>query len=225
MENIGASLMVADLLNIEREIKELEYAGIDYYHVDIMDGNFVNNFALSPDFIKAIRPLTPRTIDVHLMVQDPERYIDIVSESGADIITVHAEATPHLQRVLNHIKKRGKKAGVALNPATPIIVLEHIIDVLDLVLIMTVNPGFAGQEFIPSMYEKILSCRQWLDSKRPGILLQVDGHINAESIPLCHKNGADLYVVGTSALFKQTGTLAGNLMEIRKLLRHSICRS
>lgn len=217
MKQIGASLMVADMLNIGQEIRNLDAAGIDFYHIDIMDGNFVRNFALSPDFIKAMRPITQKPIDVHLMVQNPEDHIDAVAAAGADMISIHAETATHLQGALSHIRSLGKKAGVALNPATPITILEHIWDVVDIVLVMTVNPGFAGQKFIPAMYDKVAMVRDFVKAHNPNILIEVDGNIGPQTIPQCSKNGADLYVAGTSTLFNDKGTYAENLKATRAL--------
>lgn len=221
MKLLGASLMVADFLNLGSQIGELEKGNIDFYHIDIMDGQFVDNFALSIDFIRVIRPLTQRPIDVHLMVEKPERYIDAVVSAGADIITVHAEATTHLQGVLSKIRQQKVKAGVALNPATPVQTLEYVTDLIDVLLIMTVNPGFAGQKFIDPMVDKVAFARRWLESKNSKALLEVDGNIGGKPMLLCEQAGADMYVLGTSALFKKEGTISGNLMETRRQISHS----
>lgn len=216
MRILGASLMCADLLNLGQQIAELEAANIDFYHIDIMDGQFVNNFALSIDFIKIIRPLTARPIDVHLMVGHPERYIDALAAAGANIITIHAETVGHLHGVLTQIRRHGLKAGVALNPATLVRSLSYVVDLIDVMLIMTVEPGFAGQTFIDAMYRKIRFARSWLKMKRSQALIEVDGNIGPETLPLCMAEGASMFVLGSSALFHHRGTLAENLRQARK---------
>lgn len=213
---LGASLMCADLLNLGQQIAELEAANIDFYHIDIMDGQFVDNFALSIDFIKIIKPLTARPIDVHLMVNHPERYIDALAAAGADIITIHAEAVGHLHGVLSQIRRHGVKAGVALNPATQVRSLGYVVDLIDVILIMTVEPGFAGQTFIDAMHRKIRFARSWLKMKRSQALIEVDGNIGPQTLPRCMAEGASMFVLGTSALFHHRGTLAENLRKARK---------
>ncbi len=216
MRLLGASLMCADLLNLGQQIAELEAANIDFYHIDIMDGQFVDNFALSIDFIKTIKPLTTRPIDVHLMVGQPERYIDALAAAGADMITVHAEAVGHLHGVLTQIRRHGLKAGVALNPATQVRTLSYVIELIDILLIMTVEPGFAGQTFIDAMHRKIRFARTWLKMKRSQALIEVDGNIGPQTLAPCAAEGASMFVLGTSALFHHRGTLAENLFETRK---------
>lgn len=218
MKLLGASLMVADPLNLHSQLVELEGAEIDFYHIDIMDGKFVNNFALSIDFIRAIKKVTTKPIDVHLMVEQPERYIAELAEVGVDIITVHAEAVTHLHGVLHDIKKRGIKTGVALNPSTPVETLNFVSDLIDVLVIMTVNPGFAGQKFIDSMYDKVYVAKKWLASKGMDSLIQVDGNIGHHSIPKCSEYGANMFVLGTSALFHDRGTITENLTETRGVL-------
>lgn len=212
---LGASLMCVDYLNVGKEIAELEKAGIDFYHIDMMDGQFVDNFALSIDFIKAIKPITTKPVDVHLMIQNPEKYLELLVKAGADIITVHAETVPHLHGVLAKIRSYGVKAGVALNPSTRVDSLEHVIDLIDVVLIMTVNPGFAGQKFIETMYGKIDFAQKWLKEHKSNAVIEVDGNIGHHTIPACAEKGASMFVLGTSALFHKKGTLAENLHETR----------
>lgn len=217
MRLLGASLMCADVLQLGQQIADLEKAGIDFYHIDIMDGQFVKNFALSIDFIKSIRPLTKKPIDVHLMVDKPERYTELLVKAGADIITVHAEAVTHLHGVLSDIRSHGVKAGVALNPSTQVNSLDYVVDLIDVLLIMTVNPGFAGQKFIDSMHEKIRFADKWLKEKGSEAIIEVDGNIGHHTIPPCAAEGASMFVLGTSALFHNKGTLAENLLETRKI--------
>ncbi|BDH46927.1 ribulose-phosphate 3-epimerase [Salmonella enterica subsp. enterica serovar Choleraesuis] len=217
MRLLGASLMCADVLKLGEQIIELEKAGIDFYHIDIMDGQFVDNFALSIDFIKSIKPLTSKPIDVHLMVDKPERYIEPLVMAGADIITVHAEAVTHLHGVLTGIRRHGVKAGVALNPSTNVESLGYVVDLIDVLLIMTVNPGFAGQTFIDTMHEKIAFASQWLKQRGSHAVIEVDGNIGHHTIPPCAAEGASMYVLGTSALFHSRGTLIQNLRETRKI--------
>lgn len=218
MKLLGASLMCADLLHLGQQIKELETANIDFYHIDIMDGKFVDNFALSIDFIKLIKPLTTRPIDVHLMVESPERYIQPLAEAGADIISIHTEAVTHLHAVLTKIRSYGIKAGVALNPSTRVETLGHVVDLIDVLLIMTVNPGFAGQKFIERMHEKVVFSANWLKEQGSQAIIEVDGNIGHHTLGLCHAEGASMFVLGTSALFHQRGTLIENLQETRQII-------
>jgi len=217
MYKLGPSLMCADLGNLERDIKELDKAGVDFYHIDIMDGKFVPNFTLGPDFIRTIRKLTNTTLDVHLMVEEPEKHIDLITDCGVDMISVHQESTKNLHSVLMKIKSKGIKAGVAINPATSLEFLDYIYDVIDYIVIMTVNPGFAGQKFIPTMYQKIAMARDMIKKYNRNIEIQVDGNIGENTIPNCKENGANMYVLGTSAVFNSNHTLEENVNLTRKL--------
>ncbi len=219
MYKIGPSLMCADLTNLERDIRELDEAGVDFYHIDIMDGQFVPNFTLGPDLVRRIRSLTDNTLDVHLMVNEPERHIELFAECGVDMISVHVEATNNLQRILADLRKRNIKAGVAINPATPIDFLDYVYDVVDYVVVMTVNPGFAGQKFIPAVYDKIVHVKEKMAGYGQDVEIQVDGNIGENTIPQCKENGASMYVLGTSAVFKSDSSLKENVEKTRNLFK------
>ncbi|WP_438347924.1 ribulose-phosphate 3-epimerase [Paenibacillus sp. FA6] len=217
MHKLGPSLMCADFGNLERDIKELDKAGVDFYHIDIMDGRFVPNFTIGPDFVKTVRNLTQTPLDVHLMVEDPEKHIDLFADCGVEMISVHQESTQNLHSVLMKIKSKGIKAGVAINPGTSIEFLDYVYDLLDYIVVMTVNPGFAGQKFIPSMYEKIAKINEKIKAYNRPIEIQVDGNIGASTIPSCKENGAAMYVLGTSAVFNSNHSLEENVKLTRTL--------
>ncbi|ALV22138.1 MULTISPECIES: ribulose-phosphate 3-epimerase [Carnobacterium] len=218
MNKLGPSLMCTDLGNVEQDIKELDNAAVDFYHIDVMDGVFVPNFGLNPDFVKRVREITEKPLDVHLMVTDPSRYIDTFAEAGADMISIHAEATSNLQGDLARIQAHGLKAGVAINPATSLDVLEYVYDVTDYVVVMTVNPGFAGQKFIPATYDKIQELSDQIKKRGLQIEIQVDGNIGENTIPKCKDNGATMYIGGSSAVYNSTGTLKENVQKTKQLL-------
>lgn len=194
---LSPSVLSANFANLEKDIKNIEEGGADYIHLDVMDGNYVPNISFGAPIIKAIRPVTKLPFDVHLMVQAPERYIEDFAKAGADIITIHAEASVHLHRTVQIIKSYGKKVGIALNPATPIEVLNYIIEDIDLILVMSVNPGFGGQSFIDSALEKIKNLRAIIDERKLDILLEVDGGIKLDNAKTVLEAGADMLVVGS----------------------------
>ncbi len=196
---IAPSILSADFSRLGEEIRALDAAGADYIHIDVMDGHFVPNITIGPMIVSAIRPVTQKPLDVHLMIAPVDGYIDAFAKAGADIITFHPEAGPHMHRTIQMIKAAGKKAGVALNPATPVNVLEHVMDDVDLILVMTVNPGFGGQAFIPVL-DKIAAVRAMIDKTGRNIDLQVDGGINADTAKQVIAAGADVLVAGTAVL-------------------------
>ncbi len=200
MIKIAPSILSADFSRLGEEIKAIDHAGADYIHVDVMDGHFVPNITIGPLVVDAIRPVTELPLDVHLMIENPDQYIPDFAKAGADIIVVHAEAVRHLHRTVQLIKSLGKKAGVSLNPATSLSVLDIILPELDLVLLMTVNPGFGGQSFIASSLPKIAELRRHIDALGLPIELEVDGGVKVDNIEQIARSGADVFVAG-SAVF------------------------
>ena len=197
MAKIAPSLLSADFSNLRDEIMKIEKGGADYIHLDVMDGVYVPNITFGPPVIKKLRNVTKLPFDVHLMIDRPERYIRDFVDAGADIITVHEEATTHLHRTIQEIKSYGLMAGVSLNPATPLENIEYVLDDLDLVLIMTVNPGFGGQSFIKSMENKIRKLRDLINARNLNIILEVDGGVKLDNANEILGYGADLLVVGS----------------------------
>ena len=196
---IAPSILSADFANLTQEIEKVEKAGCDWLHVDVMDGHFVPNITIGPPVIRCLNKIATVPLDVHLMITDPDRYLEDFAEAGASYITVHIEACIHLQRTLAHIRKLGRKAGVSLNPATPPEVLQYVLDDLDLVLVMSVNPGFGGQKFIPAILPKISKLRQMFEKAgKKDIHISVDGGINTETAKLVTAAGADVLVAGSS---------------------------
>ncbi|MDM7864419.1 ribulose-phosphate 3-epimerase [Staphylococcus borealis] len=202
MKKIYPSLLSADFLNLEDEIKALEKAQVDGLHFDVMDGQFVPNISIGLPILDSIRTATQLPIDVHLMIEQPEQYINTFAERGADMISVHVESTQHIHRALQMIKNAGKKAGVVINPGTPVEVLLPVLEIVDYVLVMTVNPGFGGQSFIEACASKVKSLRDLRQSLNLNFDIEVDGGINDETIQLCADNGANMFVTG-SYFFKQ----------------------
>lgn len=199
---IAPSLLSADFMSLRKEVTAVEQSGADWLHVDVMDGHFVPNITIGPDVVRQLRPITNMTLDVHLMISDPDNYIDDFSSAGADIITVHAEATIHLHRSIQRIKGNGKKAGVSLNPATPLLHLDHVLEDVDLVLIMSVNPGFGGQSFIPQVMGKITALKDMIDKKGLSVQVEVDGGVKLDNAKEIADAGADVLVMG-SGFFSQ----------------------
>ena len=200
MIKIAPSILSADFSRLGEEIQAIDQAGADYVHVDVMDGHFVPNITIGPLVVDAVRPVTELPLDVHLMIENPDQYIPDFAKAGADIIVVHAESVRHLHRTIQLIKSLGKKAGVSLNPATSLSVLDVILPELDLVLLMTVNPGFGGQSFIESSLSKIAELRLWIDDLGLPIELEVDGGVKVDNIEKIAAAGADVFVAG-SAVF------------------------
>ncbi len=200
MKKIAPSILSADFSRLGDEVRAVEAAGADYIHVDVMDGHFVPNITIGPPVVAALRKITRLPLDVHLMIADPDRYIPDFAEAGADIIVVHAEASTHLHRSIQLIKSLGKRAGVSLNPATSLHLLDYILEDLDLVLLMTVNPGFGGQSFIDACFPKIHALRAMLDKRGAEAELEVDGGVKVDNIARISHAGADVFVAG-SAVF------------------------
>ena len=202
MIKIAPSILSADFSKLGEEIKDVEKGGADYIHVDVMDGHFVPNITIGPLIVEAIRPITSLPLDVHLMIENPDNYIPTFAQAGADIITVHVEACPHLHRTIQLIKSHGIKAGVVLNPHTPVSVIEHVLEDIDMVLLMTVNPGFGGQKFIHSVLPKIKQVADMVKERNLEVEIEVDGGVNAETARLCVEAGANVLVAG-SAVYNQ----------------------
>ena len=208
MAKIAASILAADFSRLADQIHEAEAGGADYIHVDVMDGHFVPNLTVGAPVLASLRPASKLPFDVHLMIESPDKYIEDFARAGADIITVHQEACVHLHRVIEQIKELGKRAGVALNPATPAATLEEILPFVDLVLVMTVNPGYGGQSFIATMPEKIASVRNRIVGRDLQAELEVDGGIAAETAGIAVRSGASVLVAGSSIFHSPEGIRA-----------------
>jgi ribulose-phosphate 3-epimerase len=205
MIKLAPSILSADFARLGEQVAEVARAGADYIHVDVMDGHFVPNITIGAPVVASIRRVTSLPLDVHLMIEHPERYISDFVKAGADIITVHVEASPHLNGTIRLIKELGARAGVSLNPPTPLSAVDEFIHDVDLVLIMSVNPGFGGQSFIPETLPRIANMRKIIDSRKPGIELEVDGGINADNAPDIVEAGADVLVAGNSVFRAEEG--------------------
>ena len=209
---ISPSILSADFSILGDEIKSLEQAGADLIHIDVMDGHFVPNITMGPPIIKMVRKCTKLPFDVHLMISPVEKYIKAFADAGSDIITIHPEATDNLKRAVGTIKSLGKKAGVSLNPKTPISALMNVINDIDLILIMSVNPGFAGQSFMGKVLPKVTELRKMINDKKLKIDIEIDGGINFETAPLAVKAGANILVSGTTIF---SGSLKDNIQKLR----------
>jgi ribulose-phosphate 3-epimerase len=215
MIKLAPSILSADFARLGEQIDEVTRAGADYIHVDVMDGHFVPNITIGAPVVASIRPVTSLPLDVHLMIEHPERYISDFVNAGADIITVHVEASPHLQGTIQAIKELGVKAGVSLNPPTPLGAIEEFLPHVDLVLIMSVNPGFGGQSFIPETLPRIANMRKLLDDRGLSAELEVDGGITADNAPDIVKAGADVLVAGNSVFRAEEG-ISGAIQRLRE---------
>lgn len=220
MVYIAPSILSADFSKLGQEIVEVEHGGADWIHVDVMDGHFVPNLTLGPLIVEAVRPHTKLPLDVHLMIENPDQYIPAFAKAGADWITVHVEACRHLHRTLHLIKEHGVKAGVVLNPATPLVTIEHVLGDLDMVLLMTVNPGFGGQSFIPSVVPKIKALRtKLMERGLEDVHIEVDGGIQEQTAPLVVEAGADVLVAGSAVFGKEDR--AGAIQRIKSAARQA----
>lgn len=217
MKKISVSILSADFGRLAEQVKEAEQAGVDWIHVDVMDGHFVPNITIGPAVTQALKKTTALPLDVHLMISNPERYVEDFVQAGADWLGVHVEATVHLERLINQIKEAGAKATVTLNPATSLDCLEYVLDEVDMVLLMTVNPGFSGQKFIPQVLPKIRQLRQMIDKRALPTLIQVDGGVHVDTVVDLVAAGADVFVSGSGIFNKKP--VAENVRRLRELMK------
>ena len=212
---ISPSILSADFARLGEEVRAIDEAGADWIHIDVMDGHFVPNLTIGPGVVKAIRPYTTKPFDVHLMISPVDNFLDAFAEAGADLITVHPEAGPHIHRTIQHIKSLGKKAGVSLNPGTPAKMLDYVLEEVDLVLVMSVNPGFGGQKFIHSQLKKIEAIANQIAKKDLVVDIEVDGGIDAATAPQAVDAGATVLVAGTAAFRGGPSQYAANIAALR----------
>ncbi|MBS4177167.1 ribulose-phosphate 3-epimerase [Lederbergia citrea] len=213
---IAPSILAADFSKLADEIKEVELGGADYIHIDIMDGHFVPNITMGPMIVEAVKKVTSLPLDVHLMIKNPEQYVKAFADAGADFITVHIEADPHIHRTLQEIRRLGAKPGIVLNPGTPASMITSVLEEVDMILLMTVNPGFGGQSFIDAVLPKIREVKEMVELKQLNVDIEVDGGINSETANKCKDAGANVFVAG-SAIFNNQDRQAA-IEEIRSQL-------
>lgn len=219
-----ASLICGNPISLKDDIKALEKGGIDWIHFDVMDGSFVPRLGLYPELLKSVKELSQLPVDVHLMIDNPEQFVKAFAEAGADIIVIHAEATQHLHRAVQSIKALGVRAGVSLNPSTPLSVLDYVLGDIDMVMLMAINPGIVGHKLIPSMIDKISHLKNKL-REYPNVKIEVDGGVTPESAPLMVKAGANMLVCGTSSIFKKDEDLSESVQKFRKLIELKVSKN
>jgi len=217
MRKLSASILSADFGHLAEQVQLAEQAGVDWIHVDVMDGHFVPNLTIGPDVVRAIRKATSLPLDVHLMIDNPQLYLERFVEAGADWLGIHVEATNHLERLLKQIKELGAKATATLNPATPLNCLDYVLQDVDMVLLMTVNPGFSGQKFIPGVLPKVRRLRERIDAEALPVLIEVDGGVQTDTVASLVAAGADVLVSG-SGIFG-SGDIAGNIQRLKELMK------